>query len=576
MSCRAADPDVRFRVVAMSGRPAPGMGSGAVFNNLVLADNANGWNIGPAINAQGRVAFRGDVRVGFGLAGSGILTDAGGSMSLVARDQSPAPGTSINYMSFFPPMLNDAGKVLFVGRLESGPFVTDYGIWSDALGSLTLIAREGDPAPGTGVAFGDLDPQAYSLAFNNHGHVAFEAGLQGAGVTSANDSGIFTDSPGSLTLVAREGSQAGGLPMGVNYADDGSLLTFGYGDTEVLAFATRLSGPGVIQTVNDSALFVAANTNPSLFLRASEGVPGVAGPGVSQIIVTDVRISVPAQVLFVARFREPPTNVTRMGVFWGGSAPLLRLIAADGQPAPGTATTFAANGAFYDLAMNVGSRFVLTGRLANGETGLWTDTSGEFRLLARAGQPAPGAPAGATFNFFQRSAINSQGRIAFPAAVNIPGGNAVNGLWMTDAGGALRQIIRVGDTIDIDPSPTTTDLRVVSDFTFLDTVYARGLSDGNEVALGVRFRDPDPTGFPVTAIMVASIQDVCIADVDDGSATGTPDGGVTIDDLLYFLNLYGTGAAGADVDDGSFMGRPDGGVTIDDLLYYLFRYEQGC
>jgi hypothetical protein len=32
----------------------------------------------------------------------------------------------------------------------------------------------------------------------------------------------------------------------------------------------------------------------------------------------------------------------------------------------------------------------------------------------------------------------------------------------------------------------------------------------------------------------------------------------------------------ADVDDGSGSGTPDGGVTIDDLLYFIARYEAGC
>lgn len=33
----------------------------------------------------------------------------------------------------------------------------------------------------------------------------------------------------------------------------------------------------------------------------------------------------------------------------------------------------------------------------------------------------------------------------------------------------------------------------------------------------------------------------CVADVDDGTATGTPDGGVTIEDLLYFLQRFEAG-----------------------------------
>ncbi len=68
----------------------------------------------------------------------------------------------------------------------------------------------------------------------------------------------------------------------------------------------------------------------------------------------------------------------------------------------------------------------------------------------------------------------------------------------------------------------------------------------------------------------------CIADTDDGSGTGTPDGGVTIDDLLYFLFVFEAGDSRADVDDGTFTGVPDGGVTIDDLLYFLQRFANGC
>ena len=66
----------------------------------------------------------------------------------------------------------------------------------------------------------------------------------------------------------------------------------------------------------------------------------------------------------------------------------------------------------------------------------------------------------------------------------------------------------------------------------------------------------------------------CPSDLDDGSGTGTPDGGTDINDLLYFLAAYEAGAA--DLDDGSGTGTPDGGVDINDLLYFLARYEAGC
>lgn len=70
--------------------------------------------------------------------------------------------------------------------------------------------------------------------------------------------------------------------------------------------------------------------------------------------------------------------------------------------------------------------------------------------------------------------------------------------------------------------------------------------------------------------------DLCVADVDNGTFTGTPDGGVTIDDLLYYLSIYAAGSPRADIDDGSATGTVDGGVTIDDLLYFIVRYATGC
>ncbi len=68
----------------------------------------------------------------------------------------------------------------------------------------------------------------------------------------------------------------------------------------------------------------------------------------------------------------------------------------------------------------------------------------------------------------------------------------------------------------------------------------------------------------------------CSADLDDGSATGTPDGGVDINDLLFFLAAYEAADPAADIDNGTGLGIADGGVDINDLLFFLGCYEAGC
>ena len=61
----------------------------------------------------------------------------------------------------------------------------------------------------------------------------------------------------------------------------------------------------------------------------------------------------------------------------------------------------------------------------------------------------------------------------------------------------------------------------------------------------------------------------CAADIDG-------DLGVTIEDLLGYLEAFESGRLMADMDDGTGTGTLDGGVTIEDLLYFLGRFEAGC
>lgn len=69
----------------------------------------------------------------------------------------------------------------------------------------------------------------------------------------------------------------------------------------------------------------------------------------------------------------------------------------------------------------------------------------------------------------------------------------------------------------------------------------------------------------------------CPADVDDGNGTGHHDGGVDINDLLFFLAAFENGdIPHADLDDGSGNGFPDGGVDVNDMLYFYGHFEGGC
>src|SRR5262245_32781629 len=58
------------------------------------------------------------------------------------------------------------------------------------------------------------------------GRVAFRANLTGDGVDSTNNQGVWSEGSGSLSLVGRTGNQAPGAPGGVNFSTDPALELF--------------------------------------------------------------------------------------------------------------------------------------------------------------------------------------------------------------------------------------------------------------------------------------------------------------------------------------------------------------
>ncbi len=87
----------------------------------------------------------------------------------------------------------------------------------------------------------------------------------------------------------------------------------------------------------------------------------------------------------------------------------------------------------------------------------------------------------------------------------------------------------------------------------------------------------DPMPVPKSWIFDHTPPTACAADLDDGSGTGTRDGGVTIEDLVYFVTKFGEGDVAADLDDdGVDPANPDGGVTIEDLIFFLTHFAGGC
>src|SRR5262249_50319876 len=149
-------------------------------------------------------------------------------------------------------------------------------IYAERGGSLVVIARAGDHAPGTsfGTTFQALDA---SPVINASGRVAFAASLSGPGVTqNANDRGIWAETDAGLALIARTGD-----PYDVTKDDRRTIssLSFiggsgqqdgrpsGFNDAGQVAFASSFAD-------GSSGVFIADHGVTSM----SHGICGLGAP----------------------------------------------------------------------------------------------------------------------------------------------------------------------------------------------------------------------------------------------------------------------------------------------------------
>ncbi len=187
--------------IARLGSPATEIGAGAVFSD---------FSPSPRIDGGVGSYFWATVTPVSGPKVSAIYREINSSIGLVVRSGIEAPGlpglTLASIDRAFE--IHNGEPILFSGSL-SGPGVTasnNSAIWTwDQTFGFTLIAREGDPAPGcgSGASFGTLGRPGI-----NNSHVAFTAWLTGPSVSTTSNYALFIANPQNhrLSLIARTGS----------------------------------------------------------------------------------------------------------------------------------------------------------------------------------------------------------------------------------------------------------------------------------------------------------------------------------------------------------------------------------
>jgi PEP-CTERM motif len=358
-------------------------------------------------------------------------------------DQAPDTPTGAAFSEFNSPVLNNAGQIAFQGLLFNGGGgvnnTNDTGLWSGTPGTIGLVARTGDQAPGyaAGKVFAEdfYHLRAFYPALNGAGQVGFYSGVGDTGGYNIIDTN-WIGLPGAPTLVAEESGVAPELNAGSTFKDLSPPLVSDTGQVAFSSWMNVVLSAGPPEVLN--AIYAGLPGGLHRIAIESGLAPGTP-EGAQFISIEDPVINAQGQMAFRAFLKQGLGGVTTgndVGVWVGGSGASLVLVAREGNHAPGTAA-----GAVFDFfgtpTLNDGGQVIFAGYLKDGvggvtpqnDNGIWAGPTYAPVLIARAGDIAPNTAL--SFNFFDvdDAYINAAGHVIFGAEVVDGGGAATRGIW---------------------------------------------------------------------------------------------------------------------------------------------------
>ncbi len=407
----------------------------------------------PAIAPQGEIVFRGRLNSAPGTT-YGLWRERfdpvtmAPLLSRVQREGTVSPVAGFNFAGFpGPPTINLPGHFAFRAHIQSGATFNDT-LWVEtpAPTGLTLIAREGASAPGVpGANFGAIFNNGYDpLLLDDSGRALFSGRLTGGGVTGANDTGLWYYNGTTTTLVAREGDQMPGTPAGHLYAD-----RFLFSDLAILGSGVFVFFGSDGDPINPIQGLWSNHSGSVQPLMLEDGTaPGLAATE-KLVQISSFRVNNNNQVAFsgIVERDDGVNPVFLFSAVWISNAQgVFQLAARSDQQPP----VFRVPGVafFTDAGHVIGVD--AAGRLVR-------VTTGGLTVIAKTDDPAPGTAAGVQFAAIQSSfasgngiAANSGGQVAFKASLKGPGVNLTNdlGLWALDDKLQLVKVAREGDTIE--------------------------------------------------------------------------------------------------------------------------------
>jgi hypothetical protein len=407
---------------------------------------------------------------------------------------------------------------------EQGKAIDNVSVQATKLGALPafnnqLVARGYGQAAGlpTGVSYGS----AFSFQLNQAGQVLLFSSINGPGITTSSQHGIFVGTPGNMQLAL----QSGGVYPGATADDrfvkfEGPIL---FSDQGEIGFRAEIEANYGAHLRRYTAWYGAPN-QLRLITEAGGPVPGI--PNTTFYLSTfgnaqaPLRAVTPNGALLIPGDLVGPTiTADNDTAFWYGKPNNLQLVLRKGDPAPGTpaGVTFGYSSGtsfpFSQMVINPQGRLAFLssivgpGVTTSNEQGIWSGLPGALQLIAREGNPAVGAAAGVVYDRLeQRPMINRLGQVSFAGFMSGTGVTTANsqGLWLAQPNGTTQLVVRNGSAAPGLPAGYTMTGIYGSGSASGFTAY---LSDQGQLAFVADVTGPDipqNTGSSPTALFLGS------------------------------------------------------------------------
>lgn len=491
-------------------------------------------------------------------------TGASDALRVVAVTDRALPGLpTITRMRDSLPLVNKHGHVAFYGETSNRTALYSEG----AGGGLQVVASFLQPLPsaGPGVFFTSVnlegtDPLDGGLNFNDEGHVAFSAWINGPDFIN-NDEGVpqlFSDASGSLAMVAGELVEIPGSEGKIFQSVFANPVAFNNrGQTLFRGFASDASG------MRDPAFdgIYLANSDghvESVLLNQGPFPPGFEGVGVRpEDSFSGDRMMLNDRGDFVLSAIEAVgVDASRSSVILGSAGDgNLRVVAQMGSPVTsiGAGLTLASLGSRPSLGGGGDVVFSAwlsgTGVDSSNDSVLFRERPDGVSVVVREGDEFPGTDGAIRFTgFVQAPVLNDNDQLAFATGLDGLDVDASNNaaIVLERSDGDFEILVRTGAAVPGLPDGVTfsafgsVHLNERGHLAFLAFVEGPGIAEGNRSGIfGI-----DEEGVIHSLVMTGQSVDV--------SRSGQAPELRTIDDI--FISDFGHGNA-----DGSDSGFSEAG-----------------